>query len=180
MGSQRERNPLLPTLGQRRGRVFFNSPEPLAPSRDTNNAVDVYEFDGERTALISTGKGTGGRVAHMSVDGRDVFFTTRDQLLAIDKDSAVDIYDARIGGGFPAQNQLPPSTACAGEDCSGAGTPPAQIPPIGSEGTKGRGNTSARQGRKCGKNRILRKIRGKKRCVKKQKHRTNNDRRQGR
>jgi hypothetical protein len=167
----------FPRLVNDNGVVFFNSPEALA-SRDTNNAPDVYEFDGEQDRLISTGKGTGALLAEVSEDGRDVFFTTRDQLLPIDRDSAIDIYDARFGGGFSTQSQLPPSTSCSGEDCSPAGiAQPAPSAP--SETTKGRGNVVGHQ-KHCGKGRVMRKVKGKKRCVRKQKHRTNTNRRHGR
>jgi hypothetical protein len=48
-------------------------------------------------------------------EGRDVFFTTHSSLLAQDSDTAGDIYDARIGGGFAAA-VVP--VECEGDACS--------------------------------------------------------------
>lgn len=47
--------------------------------------------------------------------GRDVFFATRSQLVPQDQDNSVDIYDARIGGGFPVPAR---PVECEGDTCS--------------------------------------------------------------
>src|SRR6202035_5873949 len=54
-------------------------------------------------------------------EGRDVFFTSHSQLVSGDNDSAGDIYDARIGGGFPAVARPP---ECEGDACSTPVSPP--------------------------------------------------------
>jgi hypothetical protein len=69
--------------------------------------------------------------------GSDVFFTTADPLVPGDTDTQVDIYDARVDGGFPA-----PTTprSCEGEGCQG---PPATPPVFGAPGSaifSGNGN----------------------------------------
>ena len=67
-------------------------------------------------SLISSGTG-GFKVLLLGTaeEGRDVFFTTTAQLVPQDNDTAEDIYDARIGGGFP----VPVSpTECEGDACS--------------------------------------------------------------
>lgn len=63
-----------------------------------------------------------------SASGDDVFFITRQALVAQDGDDALDVYDARVNGGF----QAPPVPPCGGEACRPPVTPaPAiyQAPP---------------------------------------------------
>ncbi len=66
-----------------------------------------------------------------SADGSDVFFTTEQRLTGSDTDGAVDLYDARAGGGFP---EPPPSPApCAADSCrSSASQPPTSQSPASS------------------------------------------------
>jgi hypothetical protein len=117
--------------------VFFQSPEALTPQalnnvplpRGFGVAYNVYEYHDGHVSLISDGRdsheglGTISTVALVgaSPSGADVFFTTADPLVAQDTDTQLDIYDARIGGGFPT-----PATAqpCPSE-CQGtlSGTP---------------------------------------------------------
>jgi Tol biopolymer transport system component len=120
------------TLSADGSRVFFNTPERLAV-RDTNSATDVYEYDAlaDRVNLISSGKGDNpSRFSDASLDGSDVLFTTREQLVGIDRDGNVDVYDARIGGGIAAQNPPPPAPPCEGDACRGpvSAPPPATAP----------------------------------------------------
>ncbi|MFI5003996.1 MAG: TolB family protein [Solirubrobacterales bacterium] len=108
-------------------RVFFQTAEALVP-RDENELTDVYEWEGGRVYLISSGAdGRFGYFGGASADGRDVFFFSRQPLVAQDRDDNIDVYDAREGGGIPAQNEAPPQ-ACVGEQCRGAVAPP---PPFG-------------------------------------------------
>jgi hypothetical protein len=67
--------------------------------------------------------------AGMSASGSDIFFFTRTPLVGQDTDSLIDVYDARIGGGFPAPT---PEPSCSGESCQGA---PSGPPSLGSSGT---------------------------------------------
>ncbi|HEU4393525.1 MAG TPA: hypothetical protein VFR04_07815 [Solirubrobacterales bacterium] len=98
-------------------RAFFNSNDALV-ALDGNRRQDVYEFEGGRAQLISGGTSNDmSALVDVSADGRDVFFTTRDRLTATDRDNNTDIYDARVGGGFPAATELLP---CAGEACRGS------------------------------------------------------------
>jgi hypothetical protein len=70
--------------------------------------------------------------AAISPDGRDVFFTTVAPLVGEDSNHAADVYDARIGGGFPDEAQ---ASACTAEaSCHGvAPSPPTALSPAGSE-----------------------------------------------
>jgi hypothetical protein len=104
-------------------RVFFDSFESLVPT-DTNADRDVYEWEAEGVgscgepdgclALISSGRSEeGARFLDASADGSDVFFLTDGSLVATDP-GATDVYDARVGGGFPAP---PPPLSCEGDNC---------------------------------------------------------------
>ena len=86
------------------GRLFFDTSEALVPS-DTNNQVDVYEYEDGRQSLISSGTSASESVFDgASESGDDVFFHSRQQLVPQDDtgEEARVIYDARVGGGFPA------------------------------------------------------------------------------
>ena len=117
-----------PRLVDDRGEVFFDSPDQLAPG-DRNDARDVYEYsDGAGLRLLSSDSGGGGsRLAAVDDDGRDVFFATADRLVPTDDDSAVDLYDARRGGGIPSQSPAE-GTSCASCGGSAAATPGSPTP----------------------------------------------------
>jgi hypothetical protein len=86
--------------------------------------VNVYEYHDGNVYLISDGQDSTS-VLHvsavyaigLSASGEDVFFDTGDQLVPQDQDTEVDIYDARVDGGFPAPVSLLPS--CSGDACQG-------------------------------------------------------------
>jgi hypothetical protein len=111
-------------------RVFFDSKDVLLPS-DTNGQQNVYEYENGVVHLISSGTGEDiSTFSDASANGDNVFFTTRAQLVPEDTDNSSDMYDARVGGGFPAPGS---SQACAGESCRGPlSTPPAPLS-IGTE-----------------------------------------------
>ena len=104
-------------------RVYFDSFDALAP-QDSNKDRDVYQWEANGTGsctkpsgcvnLISNGRSEdGASFIDASADGSDVFFTTDDSLVPDDPGS-VDLYDARVGGGFP----LPPVVIpCNGDAC---------------------------------------------------------------
>lgn len=110
------------------GSVFFNSRDALV-SQDVNGKMDVYQWKGGRVHLISSGSGGGDSfLASSSADSTDVFFQTRDRLVASDRDESSDLYDARVGGGFPKAVE---ASLCEGiESCHGpaSGSPPADNP----------------------------------------------------
>lgn len=107
------------------GTVFFSSAEELVPE-DRNGVLDTYEYDPatDSVSLISSGKGSDpATFVEASASGNDVFFVTRQRLVASDKDDLVDLYDARIGDALPEPAEEP-SPRCEGEAC--------QPPPTGS------------------------------------------------
>ena len=79
-------------------------------------------------SLISSGQG--GRYVSLlgsAAEGRDVFFSTASQLGSNDNDNAIDIYDARIGGGEPPTAGRP--VECEGDACSTPPSPPNDSTP---------------------------------------------------
>jgi hypothetical protein len=114
-------------------RIVFTSSEPLSPDA-VNGLANVYEWHqapgevGEgHVSLISSGSSlTSDHGAVISQSGRDVFFLTTAQLVRQDTDEAVDLYDARLGGGgfpaAPAERQ-----PCSGDACQGPLTNPAPL-----------------------------------------------------
>lgn len=146
------------------GRAFFQTTQALLSS-DRNATSDVYEYFHGRLTMISPGDGSFiATFVDISLDGRDVFFTTAEGLVAQDTDGDYDIYDARVGGGFP--EPPPPPAPCSGEACRAASALPA-APSIGSSGS---GRSKQAGPRRCGKG--ARKVtkNGKVRCVKKNHH----------
>jgi hypothetical protein len=81
-------------------------------------------------SMISDGQDPAGMLfTGMSATGSDIFFQTRTQLVGQDTDTLGDIYDARIGGGFPAPS---PEPSCSGEACQGSAP---SAPAFGASGT---------------------------------------------
>lgn len=101
-------------------RVFFETVDALVP-QDTNGLSDVYEWENGRIYLISSGQGTAGsQLSGVSSNGSDVFVMTTDRLAPQDIESSTQIYDARVGGGFPYRPFIP---GCDSGQCQGPQTP---------------------------------------------------------
>jgi hypothetical protein len=154
-------------------RVFFSTAEALVPE-DTNGRIDAYEYDVAAGAvhLLSSGKSPADSwFLDASSDGDDAFFVTREQLVGWDADQAYDLYDARVGGGFPepARALVP----CTGDVCQGLlGTPPGG-PAAGSALLTGAGNASGTlkpRAKKCRRGFVKKRVRGKRKCVKRKRH----------
>jgi hypothetical protein len=106
--------------------VFFTTSEALQPE-DVNGAPDVYEWHDGLVSLISDGRnpgtalggnsGTANAFISSAANGRDVFFLTPDTLVPEGGASIANIYDARVGGGFPLANESPP---CREDACQGS------------------------------------------------------------
>ncbi len=130
-------------------RLFFNAFDALVPE-DTNGAQDVYEWEAQGSgdcqkpggclSLISTGQSPkSSAFMDASPNGSDVFFETAASIDPQDP-GGIDIYDARIGGGFPTPSQ---PTPCIGDACQ---SPPAapNDPTPASAGFKGAGDLKPR------------------------------------
>ncbi len=129
------------------GRLFFESLDALVP-RDVNASTqDVYEWEPNGVgsckraqgcvSLISSGQSPNDSMFVDSSDsGNDAFFITREKLLPRDKNDQLDLYDARVGGGFEEAAPAP----CSPEACAGPiASPPAQ-PSAASNEVTGPGN----------------------------------------
>jgi hypothetical protein len=132
--------------------VFFHSADGLTPGALDNQLVNEYErqhtyaqnvyeyhssvaseggsiVDGN-VSLISDGRdrtlhnitASGVQLYGTDASGQDVFFSSGDPLVAQDTDTQVGVYDARVGGGFPAPVS---PVSCEGEACQG--TPPSPL-----------------------------------------------------
>ncbi len=160
-------------------RVFFTSYTDLLP-RDRNGLADVYEWEAVNTErctaaspafsafnsgcvyLISTGDSTADSVfVDSSPDGRDAFFSTEESILRQDP-GEIDIYDARVGGGFEQPSEVKscdfttlPCQAAAPAPAYRAPSPPAS-----------EGNPTVRCPR--GKHKVTKKARP--HCVRRKKH----------
>ncbi len=115
--------------------VFFETAEALTP-RDTNNTVDVYEWERDDAGSCRANGGclyllSGGSspspsyFVDASASGDDVFFVTRAQLVPQDGNNDLDLYDAHVGGVAP-----PTEAQCTGTGCQGApfAPPPFEAP----------------------------------------------------
>jgi hypothetical protein len=128
-------------------RIVFEAAGPLSPDA-TNGLENVYEWHQEpgasegKVSLISGGSGTQSvEDAVISPDGRNVFFDTSQGLVPQDTDGAPDVYDARLGEGFPVE--AAPPQECAGDACQGALTNPAPLLVPGSVSQAPGGNFAA-------------------------------------
>ena len=112
------------------GRAYFTTDSSLLVA-DTNSDGDVYQWEGQGTGscikspgcvdLISSGRDEdGSTLIGASADGADVFFLTDRALVPFDP-GAVDVYDARVGGGF-----IEPFSPieCQGDACQGLAPSP--------------------------------------------------------
>ena len=151
------------------GRLFFNSSDALVP-QDSNGTEDVYQYEppagGEEAppgdtcalssptyspasqgcvSLISSGASAEqSAFLDASESGDDVFFLTAAQLSRRDTDTALDVYDARVGGGEP---QPARPVECEGDGCQLPAVPPADPTP-GSLTFHGAGNVVEKPAKK--------------------------------
>jgi hypothetical protein len=151
------------------GRLFFETQDALSPQDVNGNVQDVYQWEPNGVgscdeadgcvALISSGKSANdSKFLDSSASGDDAFFITRERLLPRDKDEQLDLYDARVGGGF-AETPIAP---CSGEACAGPLPAAPTQPSSASSASAGPGNPSTKPP-KCKKGFV--KKHGK--CVKK-------------
>jgi hypothetical protein len=126
-------------------RIFFDSSDALVLA-DTNNRPDVYEWEaqglgscskaGGCIGLVSDGRAENGAVfLDASGEGADAFFVTDGSLVGADP-GAGDVYDARIGGGFP--EPVSPSP-CEADNCQVLPDEPAD-PGLGTDFLRSEGN----------------------------------------
>jgi hypothetical protein len=108
-------------LSEDGGRLFFQSSDPLVPHA-SNGRENVYEYEGGHVYPISDVAGNyESFFLDASPSGNDVFIATADQLLPQDRDQRVNVYDVRVGGGFPVSVAPPPCNN--GDSCKGPVSP---------------------------------------------------------
>jgi hypothetical protein len=106
--------------------IIFTTEERLQGDHEGPGAhVYSWHNDGHKgtVGMISPpGEAVPGHLpaSGMSATGSDIFFLSRAQLVGQDTDGLVDVYDARIGGGFPAPT---PEPSCSGDACQGSSSP---------------------------------------------------------
>jgi hypothetical protein len=135
-------------------------------SHTAQYANNVYEWEQQGVGSCPSGRASG--CVYLISDGRDVtsgesvcsrsvcllgsdgsgdnvFFTTADQLLPQDTDTAVDIYDAQVcSAGEPCvQPAPPPLEPCQGEQCHGIPEPTPSLLAPGTATFNGEGNVAA-------------------------------------
>ncbi len=163
------------SLGQPRyltdsGRLYFDTQDSLTPADTNGNVEDVYQYEPagvgscSRAAgcvsLISAGReSVDSNFLAMDEGGENVFFTSRDQLVAADTDELIDLYDARVGGMGSGEEISPKG---CGEGCQPSTSTPSELPP--SATTPSSGNVKPRL-TSCKKGQVKRNGR----CVKKPK-----------
>lgn len=155
-------------------RVFFSTAQALVP-QDVDGRVDAYEYDvasGTPHLLSSGHDAADSWFLDASASGDDAFFTTREQLVGWDVDAAYDLYDARVGGGLP--DPPPPAPPCSADACHGVPQAPPPFVSLASPGYAGVGNwpapppkkPAASRAPRCRRGTVLRRVHGRRRCVK--------------
>lgn len=149
-----------PTMSDDGSYIFFQSPAALTPGALDYEVwkpgpppiygQNVYEYHAGDVYLISDGRdlaaGHGeGPLVGTDSSGSNVFFKTFDPLVAGDTDNGqLDLYDARIGGGFPTPEAPVP---CEGDACRGAATQPGPSQDARTPGFEGPGNVKPKAGK---------------------------------
>jgi sugar lactone lactonase YvrE len=134
----------LSSTGQR---VFFETTDTLLPE-DANgeggcpvigssnahpNCLSVYEWEADGAGSCHSNAENGGCLyllspptdtdasflGDASASGDDVFLFTRVPLVGQDTDHLLDLYDAHVDGGLPAQSRLPAGECESAEACHG-------------------------------------------------------------
>lgn len=122
-------------------RLFFESPDPLV-THDSNGLGDVYEYeDGHVHPISDVASDRASVFLDASASGNDVFIATGEKLLSSDTDTRTDVYDARVGGGFPVT--LSPPACDNGDSCKPPVSPqPAVFSAPASATFSGAGNVA--------------------------------------
>jgi hypothetical protein len=151
--------------------VAFVTAESLVP-QDANGTSDVYQWRNGTVGLITDGETeypvgfAAPRPIAIDSDGSDLIFQVDDPgLTGYEQDGVDNLYDARIGGGFPRPSA---PVHCDGDSCQGPLQEPPQQSPPSSSSFRGSGNAArqgagrcragaVRRGRRCVSKRALRR-----------------------
>jgi len=136
-----EERTIQPVTLTENGRVYFYSFDPLATGAVEGDR-NLYQWEHGQVSLIATepagvprsffGTPSYNFFGGASADGGDVYFTTPVAITGDDQDERWDVYDARVGGGFPEPaSPVSPCDATAEGGCNSgeANAPsPAAVP----------------------------------------------------
>ncbi len=135
------------------GRLFFNSPQSLAPQA-TNGKEDVYEYEPQNTGSCTSQQGCVSLISSgtaeqesafldASENGDNAFLLTAQPLVAADHDTNYDTYDARVCTPTSPcltseQSSLRPCEST--QTCKPSSTPPTTFQTPASTNPSGPGN----------------------------------------
>jgi hypothetical protein len=119
-----------PTVLTDNGRLYFYSYDPLAAGAVEGDR-NLYQWEAGQVSLIAAepagvlrvhGNALGSFFGGSDADGSDVYFATPQRLIGAAPADGWNVYDARVGGGFPeAAPSAPPCDAAAEGACNGGG-----------------------------------------------------------
>jgi hypothetical protein len=151
---------IQPTVLTSNGRLYFYSFDPLAPGAVEGDR-NLYQWEHGQVSLIateppgvprpSTGEVSASFFGGVSADGGDVYFATTQGLIGGDHDGRWDVYDARVGGGFPEPAPpAPPCDAATEGACSSSqpNSPDSSVAPTSTFDGPGNPPTKKRKQRK--------------------------------
>jgi hypothetical protein len=141
LGGQRHTNLAVDSDGE--VSVFFESRSALVADDVNGDTMDVYQWKGGELSLISPGNSDDHAwYSGNSHDGQDVFFQTSQRIDPREvEDADIDIYDARVGGGFPLPPEPPTPCDPLADVCQGGGASPTN-PGTSTDAPGGGGNAS--------------------------------------
>jgi hypothetical protein len=121
------------------GQVFFDTKNHILEAA-RNGVSNVYEYERGQLHLLSSGTAEAPSYFYeASVDGGDAYLITAQALTPGSNSVELAIFDAKVGGGFPAPSEAT-SESCSGESCSGPQSIAPRLPVISSTSTSGSGN----------------------------------------
>jgi Tol biopolymer transport system component len=132
----RENVTFRPAISADGSKVFFQTTEPLLA--DSDEANDVYEYSGGGIQQVTpngcTGGGCGAGFDAITPDGSTLVFSSEEQLVAADTDSAQDLYVVSTSGGSPVLASVGEATCSPG--CGNSDLYPAVFDRISSDGSE--------------------------------------------
>lgn len=131
----RENVTFRPAISADGSKVFFQTTEPLLV--DSDEANDVYEYSGGGIQQVTpngcSGGGCGASFDAITPDGSTLVFSSEEQLVAADTDSAQDLYVVSTSGGSPVLASTGEASCLPG--CGNSSLFPAVFDRIATDGS---------------------------------------------
>jgi hypothetical protein len=128
--------------------IAFETKAPLLPA-DVNGAADVYEWRRGSLRLVTDGETvfpaglSAPAVKGMDASGDNILFSAAaGALTGFERDNVGNLYDARVGGGFPRSGT---PARCSEDACQGPLQAPATQSPAGSAAIAGPGDSEVKR-----------------------------------